>query len=1162
MKKSSNKSNLQVSLLCATTILLIFSCADAEKRKVQSVESKPYYPPPVTVLLDTVPPPKRVELKNVSPPRTIQVPKLTGGTYNISSEGKEEKVELRVPDVTRASMPIANFTNFNTEQGLALNGVLCGLQDKSGNLWFGTNGGGVSRYDGTGFTNFSVKQGLAHVTVTFMIEDKNGNLWFATQGGGVSRYDGIRFTTFTTSDGLPDNIVLSILEDSKGNLLFGTNGGGVSRYDGNRFVTFNSNIGLLSKPINAITEDKKGNLWFGTYGGGVVRYTPTKGGTSFTVFTSKQGLASNYIWCITEDSKGNLWFGTGEGGVSRYDGTGFITFSTKQGLANNTVYSILEDKTKNLWFGTQGGLTRYDGINFTSFTTKQGLAGNNVNNITEDKNGNLWLGTEGGGISRYNGNSFNMFTSDQGLAKNSVFKITEDDSGNLWFAPYGNGVCRYDGAYLTTFMTNQGLAHNTVLSIETDIRGNIWFGTYEGGVSRYDGTGFTTFTTAQGLGENTIWDIKEDKRGNLWFGTQDGGVSCYNGTGFTTYTMKQGLPNNTVKSIIEDEGGNLWFGTEGGGVSRYDGRSFTNFTVQQGLAHNSIVSSLKDKSGNLWFGTEGSGVSRYDGSGFISLTTRDGLADDNIYDIVEDKDGIIWMGTNEGFSGLKFNTAVPGIENNVIKGAGLFNESNKKLTSYEPVWNIYNNKTGYPVKDLNLGAMCITRLGLPFGNKNDVGLIWGGCGDQKIIRFDPKILFENTLPPTVFIQSAKIDESNINWYSLGQINKDSMVIAQQEAMVYGKASPTKFRDSLQSKFGDIQFDSITPFYQLPINLVLPYKHNHVSFDFGAIETSRNFMVRYQYMLKGYDKEWNAVTEKSSASFGNIKEGSYTFKLKARSPEGIWSDPINYSFKVLPPWWRTWWMYVTYIIMFLAVLAAFIRWRERSLRKEKDQLERKVETRTHELNEEKNRSENLLLNILPAETAEELKRTGVALAKDFNEVTVLFTDFKNFTKMTEELNARELVSEINYCYSAFDDIISKYGVEKIKTIGDSYMCAGGLPVENKTNPQDTLMAALEIRDFIVREKQKREALGKSFFEIRIGLHTGPVVAGIVGIKKFAYDIWGDTVNIASRMESSSESGKVNISGSTYELVKEKFKCTYRGKIEAKNKGEIDMYFVEA
>lgn len=217
---------------------------------------------------------------------------------------------------------------------------------------------------------------------------------------------------------------------------------------------------------------------------------------------------------------------------------------------------------------------------------------------------------------------------------------------------------------------------------------------------------------------------------------------------------------------------------------------------------------------------------------------------------------------------------------------------------------------------------------------------------------------------------------------------------------------------------------------------------------------------------------------------------------------------------------------------------------------------------NKIREGKKRSDELLLNILPEEVAEELKAKGSADAKQFDEVTVMFTDFKGFTKISERLSASELVTEIDTCFKAFDHIISKYNIEKIKTIGDSYMCAGGLPVENRTNAEDVVRAALEIQEYMKDHLRLRENEGKEIFEIRTGIHTGPVVAGIVGVKKFAYDIWGNTVNIASRMESSGEAGKVNISGATYELVKDKFNCTHRGKVGAKNIGEIDMYFVES
>jgi len=216
-----------------------------------------------------------------------------------------------------------------------------------------------------------------------------------------------------------------------------------------------------------------------------------------------------------------------------------------------------------------------------------------------------------------------------------------------------------------------------------------------------------------------------------------------------------------------------------------------------------------------------------------------------------------------------------------------------------------------------------------------------------------------------------------------------------------------------------------------------------------------------------------------------------------------------------------------------------------------------------ISKEKKRSEELLLNILPEETAKELKAKGSSDAKLIDHVTVLFTDFKGFTAISEQLSPKELVEDLNECFSAFDRICGKYGIEKIKTIGDAYMAAGGLPTPNHTHALDVVNAALEIRNFMEEGKAKKILNNQPYFEIRIGVNTGPVVAGIVGVKKFQYDIWGDTVNTASRMESSGKEGKVNISQSTFELVRNEsgFEFQNRGKIEAKGKGEIAMYFVE-
>ncbi|MGB5463494.1 MAG: adenylate/guanylate cyclase domain-containing protein [Aureibaculum sp.] len=245
------------------------------------------------------------------------------------------------------------------------------------------------------------------------------------------------------------------------------------------------------------------------------------------------------------------------------------------------------------------------------------------------------------------------------------------------------------------------------------------------------------------------------------------------------------------------------------------------------------------------------------------------------------------------------------------------------------------------------------------------------------------------------------------------------------------------------------------------------------------------------------------------------------------------------------------VYATAIALFLIALLAFGLYRRfRFIRRTKEIIEK-----------EKSRSDSLLLNILPEETAEELKEHGKVKAKKFESVTVLFTDFKGFTNYAEELSPEDLVESVGHYFEKFDEIMEKYDLEKIKTIGDSYMCAGGLPFATEDHAQKMVHAAFEIIAFVEASKKINGAT-HTHFDIRIGINSGPVVAGVVGSKKFSYDIWGDTVNVASRMESMSQPGRINISEKTYALIKNEFKCTYRGEIEAKNKGKLKMYFVNS
>jgi class 3 adenylate cyclase len=299
-------------------------------------------------------------------------------------------------------------------------------------------------------------------------------------------------------------------------------------------------------------------------------------------------------------------------------------------------------------------------------------------------------------------------------------------------------------------------------------------------------------------------------------------------------------------------------------------------------------------------------------------------------------------------------------------------------------------------------------------------------------------------------------------------------------------------------------------------------------------------------------------------------------------EGYWSNELSYYFSIRPPWWKTNWAYLIYtIILVIGIILVDRIQTYRVIKKERDktrdrELEQAheiekankklqlqiniVEEQKVELEKQKLLSDNLLLNILPSEVAEELKEKGYSEVKYIEEATVLFADFIDFTKLSEKFSPKELVAEIHECYSTFDHIMNKYKVEKIKTVGDSYLAAGGLPLPFEDSALNTVKAGLEMQNYIRKRKERREKLGLLSFDMRIGIHTGPLVAGIVGVIKFQYDIWGDTVNTANRMETCGELGKVNISGTTYERVKENFVCKYRGKMTAKGKGEIDMYFV--
>ena len=890
---------LKATCLVVFFSLLQFAC---ERKQMKQISFDTHAPKVVeargyTVLLDSMAPPKVVPVprvksivaskpkvvnpkSNVFPvgsPRIIQagIPKICTPGQDTFKLPKvipaiaDSAISAQFPEVILAKDPEGkennpeSFMSFRKSQGLKSSAVLCNIiQDKKGNLWFSTWGGGVTKYDGRSFTHYSTPQGLSDDIVYRILEDKNGNLWFGTRNGDLNKYDGKSFTHY--SIGYLGGI---IIEDKTGNLWFGALSG-LIKYDGKSFTIYTTAQGLSTNGVWVILEDKRGNLWFDTDGRGLTRYD----GRSFTHYTRAQGLSSDFVTSLFEDKNGILWIGTLDSGLNKFDGKSFTHYTTAQGLSSDYAVMILDDKNGNLWICTDDkGVNKYDGKSFTHFGIDQGLS-NNIKSILEDKSGNLWIGTAGDGLTKYEGRSFTHYSTAQGLNPGigtfgGIGSILEDKRANLWFGIPG-GVSKYDGRSFTYFGIDQGL-RRSVTSLLEDKSDNLWFSTWGAGVYKYDGKSFTNYTTAQGLSSDFLGYIFEDKSGNLWIATWIvGGVVKYDGKSFSNYSAAQGFTDKVITCISEDKNSNLWFGTIGEGVIKYDGRSFTRYSIANGLNDSTVYSILEDKSNNLWFGTNSAGVNKFDGKSFTQYTTAQGLSNNTVTGILEDKIGDIWFGTRNGISRMQLSKQTLDEKGNITNNSG---------SSLFKNYLFSDGFLGVETNQLISNTLC----------QDSTGNIWVGTNDR-LTCFHPEGDLPDTIPPGIQLTGISLFNENINWLNLEK-RKDTSQLLSNGVRLH-----------------DFKFSGLSNWYYIPEQLELVYNNNYLTFQFIGITTQRPRNVKYQYLLEGLDKNWSSLTDKPEASYSNLPHGHYTFKVKAVNSEGYWSNEFTYDFTILPPWWKTTW----------------------------------------------------------------------------------------------------------------------------------------------------------------------------------------------------------------------------------------------------------------
>jgi len=890
------------------------------------------------------------------------------------------------------SAGINYFTSYSPEQGAPLSRVIDFVFDKEGVVWL--NGGtNLLKYDGVNFTSFGTKNGLPGMGIRSLAQDGKGNIWMA-RSSGLSKYDGLAFTNYDTLDVLKGNrYSIDLKNDHEGNLWFSVLGKGICKYDGSSFSVFSTKDGLPYDSIFINRIDKEGKLWLSCWNGG----SGTFDGKTYKGFTKDDWTKGKTVQALFQDSKGNIWYWSSQNllkkddyrtyrinegnmkfddGIMKYDGQKTTTYTTRDGLPSNMINDITEDANGNIWFATEKGVSRYDGAHFTNYTSEHGLSHNKASKISTDPSGNIWVACLSG-ISKFNGTYLKQFTAEMGFnaTDNGRVKFVNDSHGNLWFTVDG-GIGKYDGHEFTYYI-KQGFTiserYSSYGSILLAKDGSIWFGASSGGCYRFDGKIFLFYPEI-----NTISNgILQDSKGVFWFCVGNSGVYKFDGKEYFHYSTAQGLSRNitgsvNIMGIAEDPSGNIWLGRRDG-FSKYDGSQFTNYDFIKGLGNgNSSREIVSGKNGQILWASD-SGLIKYDGRAITNYGKADGLADGTIGKIVEDTiNKKIWVITSYGLSAI--NTT----------------QIDAK-TGKEMVEN-YNLQTGFP-------ELSKVFIGLTI-DKN--GVLWLSALDKTLTRFDYGQLKKQQLPKLV-INNVTLDNENVCWYNLrssGSGNKinDSMAIVNELGMRFQKEVSAADLKEMSNRFAGIQFDSISRGNPIPFELKIPFRHNTIGFDFGVVDPANAGQVQYQFMLEGYDKTWSKLDNITKASFGNMNEGDYTFKVKARCANSRWIE-TDYTFTVLPPWYRTWWAYLMYVLVAGTAVFTFIRWRTKALQKEKILLEEKVNTRTIELNQS---LENLKSTQSLLIQSEKMASLGELTAGIAHEIQNPLNFVNNFSEVNTEL----------------------------------------------------------------------------------------------------------------------------------------------------------------
>ncbi len=982
---------------------------------------------------------------------------------------------------------------------------------------------------------------------------------------GAQQYD---LRTYSLEHGAPSATVNALCEDTAGYLWIGTNEG-VSRTDGVRFWNFGRAQGLPNDDITALQCATDGSIWIGCRNGAVVRMTAD---SPFTVVPGD--TATGAIQKIVITREGDVWIATTTNGIWRIAGEKAMKDPTP-GLPDASITSLAEDAHGRLICSTADGLYVKQRDHWDRILQHE-LPEQNILSLFADANGIL-AGTAHGLVEITNDLGLlppadrSIGLQPIALPSDRILAIMRSESGDIWLGTPAGAVqiSRRNGIpFVRSISEANGLGHDLVRALHQDRSGAIWFGTLYGGASRFMSDAYMHFTDRDGLRSSIVSGIHRTPDGLLWIATLGGGAAVWNDRELRTIGKDLGLADRYVTTLGEDDHGFLLAGTGTQGVFRWNGANFQHDPLLSPAGCR--IQTISQNGGKLFIGHD-KGLRIVDQNGAVrDLPVRSGVFD------LDHHGDTTWIASG---SGLCF------IADQGIRSCGLLSPHTVRSLTRDSKGNLWIGTDGNGLFRLNgsevdsistehnsmgsgrlasntvLSVLLDAYENIWAGTRHGIHQLELDVMQEMILDVQHYGAADGFIGIETFRNASMLDHDSTLWFGTlrGATRYDPLAVKDLQE------PPKLHLTGLQLFFENVDWSRWshgTTYNGIPIGLELPYNRNHLTFNFTGISLAYPEQIRYRYKLEGHDMDWSPITTSDRVIYSNIPPGDYIFMVLARNASGLWTDePLEYRFTIVAPIWQRTWLQVLAFLFLASMIYTFIRYREKRAKRIREKLEGMVQARTSELAQEKQRSDELLLNILPRSTAEELKRNGNAHTRKYDNCTVLFSDFTGFTSMSSQMDGHDLVTDLDHYFRLFDRITDRYGIEKIKTIGDAYMCASGIPEPKPTHALDAILMALEMMRATHATNQDRIARGEPQWMIRIGMHSGPIVAGVVGEKKFAYDIWGNTVNVASRMESNSLPGRINISGATYAQVMDLVEASPRGPIKVRGKGELHMYFVD-